>query len=221
MRWPVVSMSLWLALALVSSAAADAGLVRDRGCTGCHRFSAQEEGKPAPDLFYAGDKFKKSWLERFLHTPEVIRKAGASADPGFLAGKPKAGPHPALSKDEARRMSEYLASLTLPGALPAAIEAAPLSKGQRVKVKILFERNFSCIACHEGINLAGKPRGGVSGPSLANAGHRLRPEWVYAWLTAPETFLKKSRMPKYDLDEETALALTRYIASLQADEVEE
>ncbi len=212
-----------LGLLLLQSISAHAGtnIAEQKGCTQCHRIDAQEpiENRKAPDLFYAGEKFHPDWLERFLTKPVPIRKAGFSGDPGFLKGAPTTKPHPALSAEEAEAMSRFLLSLTISKEPAPEITSEPLSKGQRVKAKILFERNHGCIACHEGINLAGKPRGGVSGPSLANAGNRLKPEWVYKWLQTPDVYLKKSRMPRYKLDDATARTLTRYIASLKlADE---
>ncbi|MBI4389436.1 MAG: cytochrome c, partial [Nitrospinae bacterium] len=93
--------------------------------------------------------------------------------------------------------------------------AEPLSKGNRAKVKILFERNYGCSACHETINLAGKVHGGVSGPSLADAGNRLTAGWVSQWLKDPKMFQKKGRMPAFKLDDETAAQLVKYILSMK------
>lgn len=188
------------------------------GCTECHRFSADDsqESAKGPDLFYAGDKFQEKWLQSFLRKPVMVRKAGYSGDPGFLRGEPTlTQPHPALADKDAAEMAQYLLSLKHPDLLTGKVDDEPLSKGKRARVKILFERDFSCIACHEGINLAGKARGGVSGPSLADAGNRLQPDWVYSWLQSPKIFLDKGRMPVYDLEDETAVLLTKYLMTLQ------
>ena len=76
--------------------------------------------------------------------------------------------------------------------VPVVME--PLSKGQRAKIKYKFERTFSCISCHQSLNLAGKVRGGVSGPSLVNAGNRLQADWIVNWLKTPEAYMVKGRM---------------------------
>lgn len=112
-------------------------------------------------------------------------------------------------------MAEFLGSLKLPDLATGQMDNAPLTKGKRVRTKILFERNYGCIACHEGINLAGQARGGISGPSLANAGNRLQADWVFNRLKTPEKFLAKSRMPLYKIDDETTIKLTKYIMSLK------
>ena len=192
-------------------------LVKKKQCDTCHRFSKNEDPKSAPDLFYAGDKFQKEWLEKFLKQPETIRLAGHTRDPGFLKGEPQyKGPHPALNAKEARQMTDYLVSLKVLEDVPP-LELPTLSKGIRVRVKILFEREYSCIACHQSYNLARQPRGGISGPSLIDAGRRLRPEWVYQWLKNPRQFIPKGRMPIYTFDEETLRKMTQYIMSHKKD----
>ncbi len=209
---------LLLVLLMPASAFADLSLAENHGCTQCHRFTqeASEEPPKGPDLFYAGNKFQKNWLENFLQNPVVVRKAGYTSDPGFLKGTPTvAQPHPSLPEKEAREMTDFLMSLKLSDLPASPVEGEPLTKGEKVRIKILFERNFGCIACHEGVNLAGQPRGGISGPSLANAGNRLTADWVFHWLKTPEKFLPKSRMPLYDLDDETAVKLTQYLMTLK------
>jgi mono/diheme cytochrome c family protein len=196
---------------------ASPALVKEKQCGTCHRLSANEAVKSAPDLFFAGDKFQKKWLKNFLSRPEAIRLAGHTHDPGFLKGKPQyTGPHPALSSKEAQQMTDHLLSMKILKNIPS-LELPALSKGKRVRVKILFERDYSCIACHQSYNLAHQPRGGVSGPSLIDAGRRLRPEWVYQWLKNPRQFTTRGRMPLYTFDEETLRKMTQYIMSHKKD----
>ena len=97
----------------------------------------------------------------------------------------------------------------------AKVDKKKLSKGERSQGKILFERNFGCISCHRALNLVGKLRGGVSGPSMVNAGLRLNPDWVFNWLKNPKKFFSESGMPLYDLNEETAVLVTKYILSIR------
>lgn len=201
-----------------SLARADSSLPEKYGCSSCHRFSSQtpSDSQKAPDLFYAGDKFQKSWLEKYLRNPVVVRKAGTGADQRFLKEAPAlASPHPSLRDEALKKMTAFLLTLSSPKAAAVRVDDIPLSKGEKAKTKILFERNYGCIACHEGINLAGQRRGGVSGPSLANAGNRLTADWVFNWLKTPREFLVQGRMPLYKFDDETAVELTKYIMSLK------
>ena len=65
------------------------------------------------------------------------------------------------------------------------------------------------------MNLAGKSRGGISGPSLIDAGNRLQASWVANWLKNPKMFSEKSRMPIYKMDDETRLRFTQFIMALK------
>mgnify|MGYP000034613681 CR=1 FL=1 len=191
--------------------------INKRGCRDCHRLSSEEKQyKKGPDLFYAGDKFHRNWLKEFLQSPVVIHKAVYISDPDHYSGKPETNqPHIALTKDESERISDFLMTLRLPGLVTGKINEEPLSKVARAEAKILFERNFGCIACHKVLNLVGKVRGGVSGPSLVDSGLRLKSDWIFHWLKTPKKFLSKGRMPVFDLDDETAIHLTKYIFSIR------
>jgi mono/diheme cytochrome c family protein len=106
-------------------------------------------------------------------------------------------------------------TLRIPGLEMGKVDKKKLSKGERSQGKILFERNFGCISCHRALNLVGKTRGGVSGASLVNSDLRLNPDWVFNWLKNPKKFFSKSGMPLYDLKEETAVLVTKYILSIR------
>jgi len=190
-----------------------ASLIQEKNCASCHRLSQKENMKKGPDLFYAGNKFKRPWLEKYLQNPVILRKAGTIHNPDFLKGEHE-NKHPSLSKKEAGKITQELMDMTL---LNLSVEKPqnPLSKAQKAKTKYEFERTFSCISCHQSLNLAGKPRGGISGPSLVNAGNRLQANWVAIWLKKPKTFSEKSRMPVYKMDDETLLRFTQFIMTLK------
>ena len=193
-------------------------VIHAKKCATCHRFAKDDTGgaTSGPDLFYAGNKFQSKWLTEFLLKPEIIRIAGHITDPGFLKGQPEMqGSHPTLSQEEAKAIGEYLMTLKLEGLASGKVDSKPLSKGQTVKAKIIFERDYGCTACHKGINLARKPKGGISGPALINAGNRLNPDWVYHWLKTPQTFLVRSRMPVFKLDDAVAIQIAKYLMTLK------
>ena len=206
-------MGGWL---LCNPMLSNASLIQENKCSECHRLSNDENEKSGPDLFYAGNKFQTSWLKQYLQNPMTIRSAGGTGDPGFLKGILANSPkHPALSKKDAEQITQELMALTLLD-LPKEVEhLMPLTKGQKAKLKYEFERTFSCISCHQSLNLAGKIRGGISGPSLVNAGNRLQAGWVASWLKSPKIFSNKSRMPIYNMEDEARLRLTQYIATLK------
>ncbi len=199
-----------------------AGLLEDNNCGSCHRLSAEQanENLKGPDLHYAGYKFQPEWLKQFLEKPLTIRPAGFITDPGFLQGTlGNQAPHPAFSEPDAKALAEDLMSLKFVQQAQVSITAEPLSKGKRAKIKYQFERTFGCISCHQSLNLAGKVRGGVSGPSLVNAGNRLQAEWIANWLETPEVYMPKSRMPRYKMDVETRDQFTRFLMTLKNENI--
>ena len=187
------------------------------GCRECHRLSSKEKkSDKGPDLFYAGDKFYKNWLNKFLQSPTVIREMNFFSGSDFLSEKANASePHVALTKEGAKRVANFLMTLRLPNLEAGKVNEEPLSKAESARAKMLFERSFGCISCHRALNLVGKVRGGVSGPSLVNSGLRLKPDWIFHWLKTPQKFMYKGRMPLFNLDEETTIRLTKYILSIR------
>ena len=193
-----------------------ASLIQDKKCSECHRLSNDEAEKSGPDLFYAGNKYQASWLKQYLQNPITIRSAGSVGDPGFLKGMPaNSRKHIVLPKEDAEQISQELMVL-MPLDLPKEIDRLePLTNGQKAKIKYQFERTFSCISCHQSLNLAGKVRGGISGPSLVNAGNRLQASWIASWLKSPKIFKNKSRMPIYKMEDEARLQLTQFLMTLK------
>ena len=189
-------------------------LIEEKNCSACHRLSKVGKEKKGPDLFYAGNKFQGAWLEEYLQNPVILRKTGTINSPDFLKGGLKnLQQHPILNKNDAVNITQELMAMTLPGLSEEQVNS--LTKGQIAKTKYEFERTFSCIPCHQSLNLAGKPRGGISGPSLINAGNRLKENWVANWLKNPKIFSNKSRMPVYKMDNETRLRFTKFIMTLK------
>jgi cytochrome c551/c552 len=203
---------------LLLSASASAGVLEDKNCGSCHRLKAEEIKKSftGPDLHYAGNKFQPEWLKQFLIKPEVIRPAGFVTDPGFLL-KAALPPHASSSEENANALAKEL--MTLKISTPAPVTPEPLTKGLQAKIKYQFERTFGCISCHQSLNLAGKVRGGISGPSLVNAGNRLQADWVADWLKAPETYTTKRRMPSYKMEPATLDQFTRFLMTLKKENI--
>ena len=213
----VVSILLFLCCGSAFPVWAEPVEIGEKGCKECHRFSLHEKKfYKGPDLFYAGNKYYQIWLENFLQSPTVIRELAYSSQPGLLEKKTKINrSHILLTKDESKRVSKFLMTLRIPGLEMGKVDKKKLSKDERSQGKILFERKFGCISCHRALNLVGKIRGGISGASLVNSGLRLNPDWVFNWLKNPKKFFSESGMPLYDLNEETAVLVTKYILSIR------
>jgi cytochrome c2 len=68
---------------------------------------------------------------------------------------------------------------------------------------------LGCQACHQlGTN------GGYVGPELSTTGARLKPGWIAAWLSSPQTYKPGTLQPDYGLSSTDARALTAYLTSL-------
>ena len=213
----VVSILFFLCWGSALLVAAEPEEITQKGCRECHRFSSDENPpKQGPDLFYSGDKFQKNWLNKFLQSPEVIHEVIFSPKLGLVNGKSKViKPHAKLTKDESGRVTSFLSTLQLPGLELGKVNEEPLSKAESARAKISFERSFGCISCHRTLNLIGRVRGGVSGPSLVNSGLRLKSDWIFHWLKTPQRFMYEGRMPVFNLDEEEVIRITKYILSIR------
>ena len=85
------------------------------------------------------------------------------------------GDHPVLAAGDAASVSEFLMSLT-----SSDIEAGVIKPKKNPKGKLIFIKKMPCSGCHQ---FPGKKfMGGHSGPTLLNAGTRLNPDWIYAYL---------------------------------------
>ena len=213
----IVSILFFLGWGSALVVSAEPKEISQKGCRECHRFSSDEsQPKQGPDLFYSGNKFQKKWLKKFLQSPEIIHEVTFSPKLDLVNGKSKViQTHAKLTKNESERGTNFLMTLQLSGLELGKINEEPLSKAQSARAKISFERTFGCISCHRALNLIGRVRGGVSGPSLVNSGLRLKPDWIFHWLKTPQRFMREGRMPLFNLDEEEAIRITKYILSIR------
>lgn len=195
-------------------------VVAAKNCGGCHGLQgpadktiAEVLKRKAPDLFYAGSKFKEEWLVGFLQNPTMIRPAGTvyvnHITPGGKKDEAKdVKPCPSkLSKDEAEGVAKYLMTLKDATMKTGVIVDETFSKA---KAKQVFTKEKACNGCHR----MDADKGGVSCPTLYNAGARLNPDWIYDFIKAPQKYDPKIWMPAQVTDEEAAL-LAKFIASMK------
>jgi mono/diheme cytochrome c family protein len=204
--------------------AADGDAILKQQCAPCHALSKPSDlslerlwKRKGPDLYYAGVKFNQQWLVQWLQNPARIRPAGefyfkhVKMTPGGdivdIAALPR---HPRLSKADAEAAAAALMALKGPDAM--------VSKGAFKKQAVpaligamFFEKLRGCAACH-----MDKPNsGGLSGPELYDAGKRLQPDYIYAYIKAPQRFDPHIWMPQLDLSETDLQRLANYLAARQ------
>lgn len=155
-------------------------------CASCHRF----EGKPdsrfklrAPDLMWAGSKYQRPWLIRWLTGKEApLYAKGYRWD--LSQGEMK---HPAVSESDAQALADYIEKQYKDRRVK--VGAFDVSKVTAMEVE--FGRGafkaHACIGCHV-IEENGKIIGGPQSTSLAEAGRRYNVDWLYRFGQNPQDF---------------------------------
>ncbi len=202
-------------------------IVKDK-CVSCHNITGPPphtfEGilkRKGPDLFYAGSKFQRKWLLRWIQKPSIIRPSGAMYLNNIVTrkGKDRIGkgtvkPCPSkLGRAEAEAVTDFLMTLK-DSTMPTGI-IDPAKRFRKSKALMTFSSRYPCIGCHI-IRFKGKIRGGKSGPDLRRAGTRLNPDWVYARIKNPQYWDPKTWMPKIEMSHKKRILLTRLIGSMKA-----
>lgn len=189
-------------------------------CAGCHALEKPANPtvdrlwqRKGPDLWYAGDKFQRAWLVKWLQKPTVIRPGGVFWHNHVKPGEPRdtldtaAVPkHMAVDAAAAEKLANAL--LTLKSGLVPADAFKGGSPGPMGK--LAFGKLRGCSSCHQDA----PGQGGLSAPELYDAGARLQPNYVYAYTKDPQAFDRYIWMPRYELSEQSLQQLTGYIATL-------
>ena len=186
-------------MAMISAGKADpaAGQAafKVKECGACHYTEgpAKEKtiedqlAKKGPELWYAGDKFQADWLSGWLVDPKPIRPMKFNS-----LTEENAGDHPTLSVDESATVAEYLMSLTSGEVKTGTVKVKKNSKGRQI-----FTKKMPCSGCHQYTGRKKIIIGGRSGPSLVDAGVRLNPDWILAYLKNPKVFKPIKMMPVF------------------------
>ncbi|MCP4696598.1 MAG: c-type cytochrome [Gammaproteobacteria bacterium] len=193
-----VSASMGAALLMMASVQADpaAGqkVFQEKGCQDCHytdgpakeKTIADQQAKKGPELWYAGSKFQKAWLNGWLQDPKPVRLLKYNS---LTEDNP--GDHPKLAGAEAGAVTDFLMSLT-----SAEVKKGVVKPKRNAKGRLIFTKKMPCSGCHQ-YPKKKKLKGGKSAPSLAGAGTRLNPDWIYAYLAKPEVFKPVKMMPVF------------------------
>ena len=204
-------------------------LFERNNCGSCHTLKGPEtrippparHGIKGPTLWYAGSKFQPGFLAKWLAEPEPFR--------GVVYGTMKRGkyPHPALPEEAAAKVAAYLESFTDPE-MPAGVVPRWKKIPRKVlrRARILFQKKQPCYSCHmvsirKTVYRTKIEVGGHSAPHFKDAGRRLNPDFIVAFLKKPARYNPNGRMPVYGdkpftkLSEKDFIALAAYIASFK------
>ncbi len=187
-------------------------IFKKNNCGECHQTKgpAKEKTfkdqlkKKGPELWYAGDKFKKDWLEQWLAKPTIIRPLKYNS-----ITEKNPGGHPALSEKDAKEVAAYL--LTLKSGI---VKEGVVKEKSSPRAKLSFTKKYGCVGCHT-IKKGKKKIGGITGPDLSEAGKRLKGDWVYMYLKKPKVFKPVKRMPIFTgiINDAEMKALAGFVAS--------
>jgi mono/diheme cytochrome c family protein len=163
-------------------------------CGGCHQQTgpakektiADQLAKKGPELWYAGSKLQKPFLQKWLRDPKPIRPMEF-----YSLTKKNAGNHPRLDGKNADDVADYLMSLTSPD-----VKNLGLQPKSGAMAKLVIGKKYGCYGCH-GNKQGSEVGGGVTGPSFVGAGERLQADWIYAYLSNPKVFKPVKDMPVY------------------------
>lgn len=213
-----------LLLTLTNVWAEDQGdrLLQDR-CSACHDLAgpapATVEGiwkREAPDLFYAGNKYRREWLVAWLQDPVRIRPAGMyygkhikQGPDGDVIDAATLKPHLKLTASEAESAAAALMTMRADSDLIKKGEYQPgtlsLSMGE-----LMFDKFRGCLACHE----IEPGYGGLSGPEVYTVAKRLQPDYLISYMRNPQAWDPKIFMPNKHLKEQDLQKFVRYFEAL-------
>jgi cytochrome c2 len=220
MAWILASALMILP---VGASAADGMAILQKDCAGCHSLTGPAPqtlqalwDRKGPDLFYAGNKYRREWLVEWLQKPVRIRPAGM-----FYGNHIKPGPksdeidpatlqnHVALSHDDASAVAGELMKLKPYDDLIAKEKIEPGSISTTMG-EMNFDKFWGCMACH----LIEPEYGGLSGPELYTAAKRLQPEFIASYIRNPQAWEPKTWMPNKDVSEGALKKMVYYLEAL-------
>jgi len=238
----VLMLSFLIAiLSPVLSSAGESGdeLLRNR-CASCHDLKGPAPQtihelwrRDAPDLFYAGDKFRREWLVSWLQKPVRIRPAGVNylrninstpthQDSSKVGRKYdvlwgavlKPLKHIKLNKSDAKKAADALMQMKPHYALIANENFDSSKKVTLDEGELLIDKAHGCLSCHQ----IEPGYGGYTGAELYTAGRRLQPEYMLSYIKRPKNWDPKIWMPNLRITDEEAQKMVNYLILLSKED---
>jgi len=157
-----------------------------QACVQCHRLEGQPDSRfnlRAPDLIWAGSKYQRPWLIRWLTGKEApLYSKGYRWD--LSEGPVK---HPVVKDSEAEAIADYFEKHNKdPRVKVGAFDVSKVSKFD-VTFGGMAYKAHACLGCHV-IEENGKLIGGPQSASLAAAGQRYNMDWLFRFGQNPQDF---------------------------------
>jgi cytochrome c2 len=197
-------------------------------CMACHTVSKPSEmtadermNRIGPSLYYAGNKFKQTWLEIWLQTPTRLYPAGTHfsqyvevTDEGDYVYEEDLISHPTLDQAQAKTVAAALMTLRAKSALVSEVKTDEIKQVSRRMGEMNFRKFKGCVSCHQD----GIDEGGVSGPELYTAFNRLQLTYLISYIKDPTAWEPKSLMPNQHLKNKDIEKLVGYLKTIAEEE---
>lgn len=158
-----------------------------QACVSCHRLEGKADSRfnlRAPDLIWAGSKYQRPWLIRWLTGKEApLYAKGYRWD--LSEGPMK---HPVVTEADAEAIADYFEKHNKdPRVTVGAFDATKVTKFQATFGGVAYKAH-ACLGCHT-IEENGKLIGGPQSTALQNAGRRYNLDWLYRFGQNPQDFI--------------------------------
>ncbi|MFV1967586.1 MAG: c-type cytochrome [Pirellulaceae bacterium] len=170
-------------------------------CTSCHGSEHEKEASGIPpSLEFAGSKLQKQWIEQYLLAPHPIRWKADGVRPRVRM------PAFRLETKDAEALAQYLALRVDERRFPTGVleGQGDIQNGQKAFAA------YQCRGCH---TLNGT--GNRIGPDLSHVASRLHPAYLYQYLLDPQAIVPGTAMKNFELWDDEARALVRYLETLR------
>ncbi|HKI61071.1 MAG TPA: hypothetical protein VKA31_02150 [Mariprofundaceae bacterium] len=212
----------------------------EKQCASCHDLKGPAPAtirdlwkRDAPDLFYAGNKFRREWLVEWLQKPVRIRPAGVNYLRSINSTPPenqkkrsgrqfdvlwgtvlKPLKHVTLSAADANKAADALMDLAPHYELVANEKytnppGVTLDSGE-----ILIDKVYGCVSCHQ----IEPGYGGYTGAELYTAGKRLQPEYMLSYIERPKNWDPKIWMPNGHVKPDDLQKIVKYLILLSKED---
>ncbi len=224
----------------LASAGEDGAAILKNRCASCHDLKGPAPQtirelwkRDAPDLFYAGNKFRREWLVEWLQKPVRIRPAGVNYLRNINSTPPKSQKgkagrkfdvlwgevlrplkHVKLNRAEAEAAADALMDLRPHYELVAGKKLDSKVKVTLDSGELLIDKVYGCLSCHQ----IEPGYGGYTGPELYTAGARLQPEFLLSYIDRPKNWDPKIWMPNMHVKPDDLQKIVHYLILLSKED---
>lgn len=194
------------------SLASDQSRAKDllqQACVQCHRLEGTADSRfnlRAPDLMWAGSKYQRSWLIRWLTGKEApLYTKGYRWDLTDVQAK-----HPVVTEGEADAIADYFAEHNKdPRVTVGAFDLSKVTKFDAAFGGMAYKAH-ACLGCHT-IEENGKLIGGQQSAALQKSGQRYDKDWLFRFGLNPQDFVPHSGEFLADATEPQLRAVIGYL----------